>query len=321
MNLLVTNPTNIRYLTGFTPIDRGDAWTVITGTKKYLITNSIYTEEAKQLQDIDVIESTNFTQSVQNLGFKTVEFEANDLTVAEYNKFTIKLIPTTGKIEKLREIKGAAEIQMIRLASSITKQCFRFIERRVRPGMTEARLANEIEGYFRYKGAGSAFSPIVAFNEHSSQPHYRLRGNSPLRRDSLVLLDFGAKVSGYCADMTRVIFVGKPRPEWVRAYTAVDEAQRKAIELIRNGERNGATLDAAAKEVIAEVGLPPYQHSLGHNIGLDVHESPRLTVKKPALLRPGMIFSVEPGTYTEGKYGIRREDLVLLKKDGIEILT
>jgi Xaa-Pro aminopeptidase len=147
------------------------------------------------------------------------------------------------------------------------------------------------------------------------------RSYNPLRSGSLVLLDFGAKINGYCADMTRMLFVGKPKPEWVRAYETVLAAQQKALNLLKDGVRNGATLDAAAKEVIAESDLPPYSHSLGHCVGLDIHEGPRLSDKKEETLSPGMVFSVEPGVYIEGQYGIRIEDLVRLTSTGIEILS
>jgi Xaa-Pro aminopeptidase len=243
--------------------------------------------------------------------------------VAEYNKFSklMTLIPSKNLIEKKRQIKKPEEIANIKLAVKLTDECFKFITKRIRPGITESRLALEIEGFIRARGGELAFTPIVAFNEHSSQPHYLTRSYNPLRSGSLILLDFGARVNGYCADMTRVIFIGKPRPEWVVTYKAVLKAQEKAMDLLREGVRNGATLDVAAKEVIAEENLPPYAHSLGHNVGLDIHEGPRLSDKKSETLLPGMVFSVEPGCYREGQYGIRIEDLVRLTSTGIEILS
>ncbi len=324
--LLITDPTNIRYLTGFVSVEDRDAYVLLTKDNTYFFTSSLYMEQAKKLSPIQISRDDPIAKEVEKLceklHIKKLGFEESDLTVSEYNKLkSLPLVPTANRIEELRMIKRADEIANIRLATSLTDQCFKFIARRIRPGVTESRLAQEIEGFLRYHGAENAFPPIVAFNEHSSQPHYQTRSHDPLRRGSLVLLDFGAKINGYCADMTRVVFLGTPNPEWKRAYDTVLQAQSKALELLASGTRSGRTLDAAAKEVIAKAHLPPYSHSLGHNVGLDVHEGPRLTVKKDKTLLPGMVFSVEPGMYIEGRYGIRIEDLVLLKEDGIDILS
>ncbi len=238
-------------------------------------------------------------------------------------------------------IKREDEIENIRQAANLTDQCFDFILGKLKPGVTETEIAWQIEFFLRGSGsdlrkrtvptppATLAFSPIVAFGENTSQPHYNPNFTRPglamqgqaLRKNDLVLLDFGARVNGYCADMTRVVFIGKPKDEWIKAYNVVLNAQQKALDLLKDGVRSGATLDAAAKEVISESDLPPYPHGLGHNVGLDIHEAPRLSVKKDANLLPGMVFSIEPGVYIEGQYGIRIEDLVLLKQDGIEILS
>lgn len=307
MKLLVTNPTNIQYLTGFT----GEGWLVLSDNKRFLITDSRYTYEAKKLADLTLIASLK--------QFKTLEFEEDHLTVSQYNKLkkTIKLIPTKKKIENLRIIKRPDEIEYIRKAATLTKQCFNFIRKRIKPGVTETKLANELEGYLRFHGATLAFSPIVAFNEHSSLPHYSGRGSIPLRKGGMVLLDFGAAIHGYHSDMTRVVFLDKPYP----AYDAVRKAQERVFTLLKKGERNGAVLDRVAKNEISKMGFPPYQHSLGHGVGLEIHEDPRLTIKKATILKPGMVFTIEPGSYIEGKYGVRLEDLVLLTKKGIEILT
>ncbi|KKW10688.1 MAG: peptidase M24, Xaa-Pro aminopeptidase [Microgenomates group bacterium GW2011_GWC1_49_7] len=326
--LFITNPTNIRYLTGFVGVEDRDAYCLVTQNQFYFFTSSLYLESAKKLRAkvLEISRENPIAKEIarlcEELKIKKLGFEEANLTVAEYNKLKgLHLVPTNNRIEQLRMIKRADEIAHIRLAANLTDQCFKFITRRIRPGVTESRLALEIEGFLRSRGADLAFSPIVAFNEHSFQPHYHERSYDPLRRGSLILLDFGAKINGYCADMTRVVFVGKPKDGWVRAYNTVLQAQNKALGLLRDGVRSGATLDAAAKEVIAEANLPPYPHSLGHNVGLDVHEGPRLSVKKDEKLLPGMVFSVEPAVYIEGTYGIRIEDLVRLTDKGIEILS
>ena len=323
VNIFITTPTNIRYLTGFVGVDTRDAYVLLTKNKTYFFTNSLYMEQAKKLSPIQISEDYPISKALQDLKITTLEFEENNLTVGEYNKLAklFTLVPAQNRIEKLRQIKRPDEIASIRLAANLTDQCFKFITRRIRPGITESRLALEIEGFLRSRGAECAFPPIVAFNEHSSQPHYHVRSVDPLRRGSLILLDFGAKIHGYCADMTRVVFIGPPKAEWKAAYQTVLAARQKVLDLLAGGQRHGAVLDAAARKVIAEAGLPPYQHSLGHNIGLDVHEGPRLNMKKNENLLSNMVFSVEPGVYLPGRYGIRVEDLVRLTDTGIEILT
>lgn len=339
--LLISNPTNIRYLTGFVGVapEEREVYVLITKNETYLFTNSLYLENARKLNDLTIVEisrenpiSRELAKIAAELKIKKLGFEEVNLTVSEYNKLKeelseVKLIPTKNRIEELRMIKREDEVQNIRQAAKLTDQCFDFILGKLKPGITEAEFAWKIESFFRKKGASIAFSPIVAFGKNSSQPHYRPGSDlrkpqgQTLSKTDIVLLDFGARVNGYCADMTRVVFLGHPKDEWAKAYDVVLKAQQKALDLLKEGVRSGATLDAAAKEVIAETHLPPYPHSLGHNVGLAIHEGPRLTVKKDETLKPGMIFTIEPGVYIEGQYGIRIEDLVLLKKTGIEMLS
>lgn len=332
--LLVTNPTNIRYLTGFVGVEKGDVSLLVIGTRRYLFTNSLLLEQAKQLADrvtvIEVSADTPFSKQLKSVltkeRLKRLTFEADHLTVAEYSTLKktltdVTLRPAKGEVEKRRMVKKTDELSAIKKAAAITDGCFKFATTRIRPGITEARLAWEIEGFLRAKAGDIAFSPIVAFGSHSSQPHYTGRGNTPLRRGSLVLLDFGARINGYCADMTRVIFVGNPSAEWKAAYAAVLGAQAKAIALLASGERSGKMLDQAAQDVISKAGFPVYPHSLGHAVGLDIHESPRLSIRNDSTLTDGMVVTLEPAIYKEGEYGIRIEDLVLLKKGGIELLS
>lgn len=326
--LLTTNPYNIQYLTGFTSVapQAREAYVLLTPGKTYLFTNSLYTEQAKTL-GFPVIEITRDNPLSKSLAqvFKgaTLGFEEANITVSEYNalKKNFTLIPTRNRVEMLRMIKRPDEIENIRKAVKLTDGCFRSILKDIKPGVTESFIAWEIESYIRSHGATLAFAPIVAFNEHSSQPHYQSMDHKRLPNNSLVLVDFGARVNGYCSDMTRVVFVGKLKDEWKRAYEAVLEAQKRALDALFRGQRSGAKLDRLAKATIEKAGFVPYSHSLGHAVGLAIHEAPRLTVKKDEILKPGMIFSIEPAIYVEGQYGIRIEDLVLLKSNGIEILS
>lgn len=324
-------------MTEFVSLEARDSYVLQTSEHIYFFTNSLYMEQAKKLSPIRISRenpiSLELKKLCQKLKIKKLEFEETDLTVAEYTKLKkelsgVTLIPTQNAIENMRMIKKEAEIKNIRQAANVTDECFTHILRKIRPGVTEARLAWEIEGFLRFKGGDIAFAPIVAFNAHSSQPHYTSRGNDPLRRGSLILLDFGARVNGYCADMTRVVFLGTPRPEWKKVYETVLAAQQKALNYLASCSKPGLEftafgdkVDQQARYVIKQSGLPVYPHSLGHAVGLDIHEAPRLTIKKPATLKPGMVVTIEPAVYEEGQYGIRIEDLVLLKRKGIEILS
>lgn len=321
--LFITNPTNIRYLTGFVGVNARDAYVLYTKEKSYFFTTKMYKEQAKDLSPIILSSDYPIAKALADLSVHILEFEADNLTVSEYEKLKntgIQLIPTSNKIEARREIKRKDEIENIRLAAKITDQCFTYITKRIRLGTTEARLSWEIESFLKLKAGDIAFSPIVAFNEHSSEPHYSKRGNNPLRNHSLVLLDFGAKVNGYCADMSRTVFLGTPKDEWIKTYTTVLAAQQAAIDKIQPNV-SGAILDKIARDLIANAGLPTYPHSLGHAVGLDIHESPRLTIHNEEFFKPGMVFSVEPGVYIEGDHGVRIEDLVLLTQKGICVLS
>lgn len=352
--LLVTNPTNVRYLTGFIGAaeNEREAYVLLTRDRTFLFTNALYREQAVRLKRVSPLGAKGLTfieisreepfakklaevlkrphPARQGEAFKRlrVGFEENDLTVAEYRKLTsVNLIPTKDKIEALRMIKREDEIENIRQAATLTDECFSFILEKIKPEVTESEIAWEIESFFRKRGAESAFSPIVAFGKHTSQPHYNCTRRSPaspqesaLRKQDIALIDFGARVNGYGSDMTRVVFSGRPNDEWKRAYETVLAAQQTALEYLQR-ERSGATADRLARVVIRKAGFPPYPHSLGHGVGLAIHEAPRLSCKKPVSLTEGMVITIEPAIYIEGRYGIRIEDLILLKRTGAEIVS
>ena len=397
--LLITNPINIRYLTGFMGLapEEREGYVLVTQNKMYLFTNALYVEQARRLVNeefkmknvkLEIVEVSRENPLSQQMikmlssvipasaqgrsafggkagiqrqkdwipgqdGYRTVTrqarndnkvnlgFEETDVTYAEFKKLEqeldgVTLIPIQNRVEELRKCKQPDEIKSIRRAAELTDICFGFVLKKIKQGVTESEIAWEIESYFKKNGAGNAFPPIVAFNENSSQPHYSPYANCQLQTNSLILLDFGARVSGYCADMTRVVFWGSPTEEQKKVYETVlaaNEAAMKVLKvhnspspslILREGNArffSGAALDHAAREVIEKAGFPTYPHSLGHNLGLDIHEGPRLSIKHDEELKPGMVFTIEPGIYLEGKFGIRIEDLVVLKEDGMEILS
>ncbi len=344
--LLISSQANIFYLTGFSSLvpNIREAHVLMLDKQIILFIDSLYfaTARAKTVyprkinqKQILVLATSNtqpfyqqLQQMIQKHKVSTLGFEPTDLTFLEHEKLQTglpgtKLIPISDCLCEVRQQKTAWEISQIKSACNLTDKCFKYLLKKLKPEITEIQLAWEIEKYIKSHGAGMAFPPIVAFGSNSSQPHHlptTLRLGLG-KANNIVLLDFGAKVNGYCADMTRTVFLGKPTPLQKRAYKAVAQAQKKALEMLKSGTRSGGRIDKAAKSIISKNGFPPYSHGLGHGIGLDIHESPRLNVKRDEILTPGNIFSVEPAIYLEGKFGIRIEDTVLLKEKGITLLT
>ncbi len=367
-HVLITNPTNIRYLTGFVGVasEEREAYVLLLNNEAFLFTSGLYIEQAKsqllhcyiatllkkpvQLIEIsreepianklaEILKRSRLTSQGETLWDIRLGFEDDDLKVSEYNTLRknlrhITLIPTKNRIEKIRMIKRKDEIENIRKAARLTDECFEYIVGKLKTGVIEAEIAWEIEAFIRKNGAELAFSPIVAFGKHSSQPHYQIPQFSlkrshlfRLQKRDIALLDFGARVNGYCSDMTRVVFVGKPKAEWLRAYKTVLQAQEAVLEYLRaqgralNSQRFGKKVDQLARAITKEAGYQTFPHSLGHGVGLAIHEAPRLTYKKNTALKPGMVITIEPGIYIEDQYGIRIEDLVLIKDQDIEIIS
>ncbi len=350
--LLVTDLVNIRYLTGFVGADSRDGYVVVTGKGTYIVTSKLYPQwlngqMATWLNGLEINHENKLSDRLKEIcskeGIKTLGFEENNLTVAELKKLKkgldsghtstalstsarMTLKPTTNFVENLRMIKDEKEIAALRKAAHLTDQTFSYILGYLRnlsnPGdLTESQLAWEIEKFIREHGGQLAFPPIVAFDTNSANPHHSPSIRYTLYPKRLILLDFGACIDGYCADMTRMILVGKPTEKQRAMYETVLRSQTAALDLLESGERSGAKLDSAARVVFEKSNLAPYPHSLGHGLGLQIHEGFRLTHKKDFILKPTMAFTIEPGYYETGWGGMRIEDTVLLRDNTVEILT
>lgn len=337
---LISDPVNIFYLTGFLGAQPAEheAYLLRSAGKMHLLTNSLYIERARKLAgihpDLTVVRisrSRGFDQAVKTIltagSARKLFYEADHLSVCEFERLRravghrVSLEPAQSDAETNRMIKTEAEIAKIRKAVRITDACFNAILKWVKPGISERELAFRIEYIIRKKGADTAFAPIVSFDGHASQPHY-IPDDTTLKDNTPVLMDFGAKADGYCADMTRVVSCGVPDRRVIRAHRVIRKARDLAIRyLSQKKEVSGAEADRRTKSYIRSKGLPPYSHSLGHAVGLEIHEAPKLTATMDAPIRPGMVFSVEPGTYLPGKFGVRIEDLVLKTENGLEVLT
>jgi Xaa-Pro aminopeptidase len=222
----------------------------------------------------------------------------------------------------LRQIKDPEEIEAVREAVAFAEKAFVMLRSEFRDGVTEKQIADSLEANMRRCGAtGSSFPPIVAVGKRSALPHARPTETTRIGDDDFVLLDWGATGRPYKSDLTRVVVTGKVFPEFERVYQTVLAAQERAIAAIRPGAR-GCDIDAEARSVVEQAGFGRFfDHGLGHGVGMEIHEAPRLRRESDAILQPGMIVTVEPGIYLPEWGGIRIEDDVLVTSDGCEVLS
>jgi Xaa-Pro aminopeptidase len=231
-------------------------------------------------------------------------------------------VPLNETVEPLRAVKSAEELQLIRRAAAITDSVAAQIPALIRPGMTERELSWELEKRLRESGAnGTAFPIIVASGPNAALPHHA-SGDRMLQRGDALIVDMGAAVSGYMSDLTRSFFLGEtPDAQYAAVYDAVQEAQRRALAGMRAG-MTGRAVDALARDRLVEAGYGDhFGHGLGHSLGLEIHEQPRLSRLNEKPLPAGVVLTVEPGVYLPGWGGVRLEDLVLLTEAGVEVLS
>jgi Xaa-Pro aminopeptidase len=332
--LLVTNDTNIHYLTDF---KAHESWLLIikpkTETAKaFYITDFRYTQEAKEGLKGVAVKQYCQTPCVEVFDLckkykvKRLGFDEKFTTLAMFKRLKEfcprhrKLVPATGIVEGLREIKEEGEISQIRQCLEVHYRGLDFLRKVVQPGLTEAEILHKLEGFAKKEGVGFSFPPIIASGPNSAYPHAKVT-NRTIRNNEPVLLDTGIDINGYKSDLTRNFFLGRIPPSYAKALTAVRLAQKEAITMIKPGVAV-ADVDQKARNVLRKFGLAKYfGHSLGHGVGLDIHENPRLSCKSNALLEPGMIVTVEPGVYIPGEFGIRVEDMVLVTEQGCEVLS
>ena len=324
--LLVTKPANVTYVTGFLG---EDSWAMLTSGRIYLLTDSRYTEQArKECPVCKIIDRAGpmadavaeLIKKMKSVRTFTVE---NSTSVAEFEqlKKTVKARFKTaeGTIETARTVKDDSEIAVIKSATSISTRALRQTLAHIRPGVSESELAGMLDFQIRKLGGRNSFETIVAFGPNASRPHHQ-PGVRKLKKKDTILIDFGARYKGYCSDITRCFAVGEPTAFYMKVFDAVEQAQAAAIKKIRPGAKL-TEIDAAARLIIAEAGLPVYGHGTGHGFGLEIHESPFLKEDAKGRLETGQILTIEPGIYIPGKIGVRIEDDVLVTKTGHKILT
>ncbi len=329
--LLVSHRPNVRYLTGF----RGDdSLLLVTRDGDVLLSDERFRQEIEEVcGDIDAeIRGPGKTtwqlaaETIQAGKLGQVAVEGNSLPVAQFQSLAEKLPhtslqSTTGLVESFRQVKDRAEIAAIRHSIRIAEKSFSVIKAALTESQSEQEIAWEIESLIRrYGGEGCSFPPIVAVGRRAALPH-ALPGPRMIGESPFLLVDWGATFDEYCSDLTRMIVADKIPPKFARTYEVVLRAQLAAIKRIKPGVLL-QDVDRAARQVIEQAGLGKrFTHGLGHGIGLEIHESPRIAAKQDRPLRPGMVVTIEPGVYVPSWGGIRIEDDILVTRGGHEVLT
>lgn len=322
--LLVSDPANIRYLSGFTSPE--DAAVLVTAERAWLITDSRYTVQAAEESRLPVDIARPLMSRVAELSAgHRLAVEGHQVTVDQFRELE-KLtgrepIVSQGLLKRYRLVKTEQEIENLREAARITDLAFTRILDVLRPGIREVEVAMELERTMRNEGAdGPSFGTIVASGLRSAMPH-GAASQKAVEAGDLVTMDFGAVVGGYHADMTRAVGIGHVSDELRRLYDAVLEAQLAGVEAVAPG-RLGRDVDAIARTSLAAHDLAnAFGHSLGHGTGLEIHEGPSLSSTSQDVLESGMIVTVEPGVYLPGIGGVRIEDLLAVTASGHEVLS
>ncbi len=328
---LVTDEINVRYLTGFT----GDSSALyLAPNQPVMISDGRYQEQIQEecpglamgIKKPDQKPLEIFAEVIGNSGVTRIGFESDQMTVQRFRELqqllpNVEWIPTAGHVLGLRAIKDELEIEVLRDAVLINERALRSVLAKLTPDWTEREIAYELESTIRrLGGTGFSFEPIIGAGPGGAKPHYD-SDMVVIGEHKTLLIDWGTKLGGYASDLTRTFHFGKPPTSFASAYQAVLDAQLAAIELIRPGAKC-ADIDQAARKVLENAGLGKFfVHGLGHGVGLQIHESPRLSAVSEDILQPGMVVTVEPGVYFEGEYGIRIEDDVLVTENGHEVLS
>ncbi len=326
--LLVTNPYNRRYITGFT----GSAGVaVVSAEDAVFITDFRYTEQAaEQVKGFRIVKHEKtiieeVANQVQQMKINVLGFEKDNVSFGMYelynDKVDAELKAVSGIVEKLRQVKSAGEIEILQQAARIADDAFAHICTFIKPGVTELEVSNELEMFMRKQGAtSSSFDMIVASGERGALPH-GVATDKVIQSGELVTLDFGALYNGYISDITRTVAVGEPSEKMREIYEVTLAAQVLALEKIKPG-MTGIEADAIARDYIKSKGYgDAFGHSTGHGIGLEVHEGPALSFRSETVLVPNMTVTVEPGIYLPGIGGVRIEDDIIITEDGNVRLT
>lgn len=327
--VLITNAFNRTYVSGFTG---SSGYVLITLDRAILLTDFRYMTQAPQqaklfevvehqAKAMETVKELLQKQGITKLGFEQVDVSYGDFLSYQAALPGVELVPTARLLEVIRMVKDEAELQIMQEAADLADQTFSHILSYIKPGVKELDIALEIEMFIRKNGGTStSFETIVASGERSALPHGKA-SDRVLQLNEFVKLDFGAYYKGYCSDITRTVMLGKPTDKHKEIYDIVLKAQLNCLANLKPGI-TGREGDAYARDVIVKHGYGDFfGHGTGHGLGMEVHESPRLSKTEDTILTPGMVVTVEPGIYLPGFGGVRIEDDAVITDTGIKILT
>ncbi|MEG0460085.1 M24 family metallopeptidase [Gordonibacter sp.] len=335
----VRDLSSIRWLTAFDDVfDDEDAHALLVDSRDVVLhTDSRYTEAARQAAEgtsiaVDDKRQTHSAFAIRFLAEgRTVALGIEDtLMLGEYRALeaaraqaasSLQVRETSGFVRSLRAVKDPTEVARLKAAQAITDAAFAHLVGFMRAGMTERAVQIELEDFMRRHGAdGLAFPSIVATGANGASPH-AIPGDTPLEAGQCVVLDFGARAQGYCSDMTRTVFLGAPDARMRAAYEAIRCANERVQAALKPGV-TGAAMHALAEQVLAEAGFGGKMgHSLGHGVGIDIHEEPNLSPRNSDELVEGNVVTIEPGVYLPGEFGMRLEDFGVLTHEGFAVFT
>ena len=327
--MLITSESGELYALGF----HGEGMLLVTAEGGHYSTDGRYIEAAEeQVRGVELecvgAGKTHLALAkayIEAKGLHNVGFESGAVTVDEHRRYAQELpcilSPAQSLLDNLRCTKDEDEIDAMKRAQKITEDAFRAVLSYIRTGMTEQEVAARLVYEMLRRGADKiSFDPIVAAGPNGSRPH-AVPGDRVIEQGMFVTMDFGCKVEGYCSDMTRTVAIGQPDEEMEKVYQTVLEAQKAGINAARAGIP-GKEIDAAARRVIEEAGYGEYfTHSFGHSLGIDIHENPNASPREDREMPVGAVISAEPGIYIPGKFGVRIEDVLVLKEGGCENIT
>lgn len=328
--ILVTKEPNVSYLSGFSG---SESRLFLTCDKeKFFLTDFRYIIQAKkELKGFRIIQTKDASLKeifvlCDELNIKRLAFESGSLSYEGYKRLKklikrVRLIPTVDLVENLRAVKTKKELSLIKKAVKVTVSCLDFIRENLHSGVSEKEFAAKIDYFIRTNGGDDvAFKTIVASGANSVMPHSIVKKRVIKKNDS-ILIDFGVKLSRYNTDLTRIFSLGRINLRYKKVYNILHDAQKLAIEQIRPGARI-SDVELRVRAFLRTKGLERFfGHSLGHGIGLEVHELPKISKDNKNILKENMVFTIEPGVYIPRRAGFRREDMVVVTKTGCEVLT